>query len=207
MEDTWKITVSTAADTFDLTTIDAVKLDMNITGTASDAQLLEFIHEQSAAIATSCNRVFAQETVVETGRIRCPLEVIKLRRYPGITITSIVDDDETLDSDEYEVDDATGLLYRLDGDDNREYWYGPKIVITYQAGYELLDGVPRELEVACRRLVTAQWQAKGRDPLVKSVTVDGIGRRDYWVGGMPGDNGAMPPDVLALISPFRNLVV
>jgi hypothetical protein len=31
----------------------------------------------------------------------------------------------------------------------------------------------------------------------------GIGQMQYWVGAMPGQNGALPPEIQALVDPYR----
>ena len=45
----------------------------------------------------------------------------------------------TLAADNWELDAATGELWRLDGDDRRVAWPAAKIVVAYAAGY-LLPG-------------------------------------------------------------------
>src|ERR1044071_9207493 len=98
------LTVKTPATSFDLTDIDTVKDELEISGSESDDRLARYITEASRAIATWCNRVFGKETVAETFRNGEGLECLVLARRPVVSITSIVEDGVTLSSSDYELD-------------------------------------------------------------------------------------------------------
>lgn len=200
------LTIITPATTFDLTVLATVKQELGITVTTYDDQLTRLIHEASIACATYCDCVFALEEVSETFWLNCAMDELRLARRPVTTITSVVESGVTLTAGtDYAFDPATGSLFRLDGNDNRSAWTG-KVVVQYSGGYALLDGVPRDIERACIALIKTLWFSLTRDPLVRSVEVPGVMTETFWVGGI-GDNGALPPNVTALLDPYRRLGV
>jgi uncharacterized phiE125 gp8 family phage protein len=203
----YKTTVITAADSQDLVAIGVVKTELGISGSDDDAYLARAITQASAAIASLCNRVFISETVKDTFRNDCgdSPEKLTLSRYPISSITTAVEAGTTLETDEYETDDNAGFIWRLNGDDDRLTWGSGKIEITYVAGYAA-GSVPHDLQRAATMLVVQNYRAKGRDPLLKRAEAPGIFSEEYWVGSA-GDNGALPPEVEALISVYRNPTV
>lgn len=195
------LTITTPPNTYDLTTLETIKAELKITTNTNDPNLIRWIHEASEIVATYCGRVFGLQVMVETQRDCWGKEELILEGFPIVTITSIVEDGVTLDNDEFEVDADAGLIYRLD-DDFRICWQGDKVVVTYSAGYDLLDAVPRDLERAVIEMIKLQYFGAQRDPLARSVDVPGVMSKTYWVGTI-GDNGALPPSVTALLDPFR----
>lgn len=201
----YKTTVTTAASTHDLTVLDTVKQELGITGSESDDVLARLISEQSAVAETYCRRVFAQETLADSFRVWCGTSApLILSRRPLVSITSIVEDDTTLTASDYEIDADAGLVWRLDGDDNRMSWLPSKIVITYVAGYELLTTLPRDIERAVLALIKRTHFGLTRDPMAKAEEVAGIGRTEYWVGSVPGSDG-IPAEAVALLAPHREV--
>lgn len=195
------LTVLIAATTHDLTTLDTAKEDAPSTG-ISDAIYARYVREASHAIRDYLGRTLAEEKVAETWRC-VEMPCLRLDRYPVSTVHSVVENGVTLASTDYEFDAVTGLIYRLSSD-TRVNWCADKLVITYTAGYALLDGVPFALETACLAMIKNKIASRGRDPALKRLTVDGVGTEEYWVGAM-GDNAAMPPEVEALLVPFREI--
>ncbi len=205
------LTVTTAANTYNLTTLATVKAELGITDQTQDANIAIWIQHASGVVASYCNRVFGQETVVETFRLHggCGItpERLVLRRLPVSSVTSVVEDGDTLTSDDYELDSEKGWLLRLDGSDNPSFWSRSKIVITYVAGYALLDSLPFAIEQACIELVKSRFHNSSRDPLAKRIKVEGVDETEWWVGGVAGSSGALPPNVIDLLAPFRNNIV
>lgn len=194
------LTVVTANPTQDLTVLATLKRDLKITTGVDDIRLKELIHRASSACAEHCKRVFGKETVSETKRnLRC-LSSIALQRYPVVSITSITLDDTPLTSDQYEVNQKNGLLYRLSGNCRIE-WGGSKLVIVYEGGYDLLGTLPRALEAAAIELVKEMYFSGPRDPSVKSVEIPGLMAKTYWVAGEKED-GSLPPKVLGYLEDF-----
>src|SRR4051812_41668403 len=93
------LTVTTAADSYDLTSLANVKAELSITDGTSDTLLRRYISGASLAASHYCNRVFAVETVTERflAGHRCGyLGPLQLARWPLITVTSVTEDDELL---------------------------------------------------------------------------------------------------------------
>lgn len=208
------LTVITPAPTYDLTVLATVKERLGITDGTQDTILGHLISAASDKAATYCNRVFAQETVQETirlhrkgGRFWHP-ESIKLKRFPIASFVSIVDGTTTLVSSvDYEFDAIRGLLYRLDGSDNRCHWLGPKIVIQYVGGYAVMDSLPYPIEEAVIEIIKLTWYGKQRDPMLRSEGEPGIGQQQFWVGSSPGQIGPLPPAISGILDQFRDVQV
>jgi hypothetical protein len=127
-------------------------------------------------------------------------------------IASVVVDGQTLDSSLYRLDAETGLLYALDpsGSGYPFSWLFLKsIVVTYSGGYVLPSEtnrtLPKGIEGACVYLVQCYWFWKDRDPTLRSEEAPGVMRYDYWVGAV-GEEGEMPPGVVARLAPWRRAV-
>jgi len=216
-------TVVIAASSYDLTTLDNIKDDLAIpnTDTSSDATLARFITEQSALVAQYCNRVFPIETVQDViypDRDPYPYQVtgmlseVQLSRWPVVSVTSVTDTvavnfaNTLVEGTDYVLDAARGWLTKIDP--NTGYptgWSPDQYTIQYTAGYFTpgTDSPPADLEMAVLRLVTARFKARGRDPFLKSQGEPNIGTEQYWVGAMPGQTGAFPPDIAAALEKYR----
>jgi Phage gp6-like head-tail connector protein len=192
----------------DLTVLATVKAELGITDTDSDAWLQSKITQTSAAIATACGRVFQRETVADHFNLgwRSCNDKLVLSRFPVEEIVSVTEGDQTLAADQYEFESRNGLLFRVTGNNTWSSWTGDRIVVTYEAGYEMLESLPHDLEQACILLVKQNYFAKTRDPLIKGVTIPGVSTHDYWVGGV-GQGGGMPPEVQTLIERYRAVVM
>lgn len=192
------LTVTTPAETYDLTTVEAVKVALGIEGSADDAQLEALVTAASAVLAKACRRVFALETVVETFRlVEHPREELVLSRYPVAVLTSVVENDVTLDAADAEVNPDTGVLVRLYSDAPR-WWPCGKVVVTYQAGFAA-DDMPEGLKQAVVELVQLWKSSADHDPLVRSTNIPGVMDREFQVTGR-----GLPPDILALVAPYRD---
>lgn len=206
----YKTEVTDAASTRDLARLDVVKRDLGISGGADDAYLGDQISAASAAIETWCNRRLAQEELSDSFRLPVggrAVEVLSLAVYPVAAIASVTEDGTALVAADYELDSATGFLWRLDGSDNRRCWpSGAKIEVAYTGGYELLATLPREIEQACLSMVRRNWFARRRDPLVKAEEVPDVLRQEFWVGQV-GDGGALTPEAVSLLAPFRRMMI
>jgi hypothetical protein len=185
-----------------LTSLDAVKRELSISGTSDDARLLAYIDQASAVIADYLGRPLGRETVAETLRLSASSEVIMLSRWPVVSVTSVVEDGVTLAATDYEIDRS--FIYRLLSDE-RARWPAAKIVITYVAGYDLPSGVPSAIERAATQLVVAMNASRGRDPALRSESVEGIGSQS-WLDPRNG-GGPLPDGVVALLNPYREVIV
>ena len=113
---------------------------------------------------------------------------IALSRYPVYIITSVVADGSPLSASDYELTAAEGRLYFLAAG-TRAAWTAEKIVVTYSGG---LDPVPEDLKLAAIRIVREQISESSRDPLLRSETIEGIGKIDYWVNAASGSAEGLP---------------
>lgn len=198
-------TVTTAASTYDLTTLAVVKAEMGITATTDDAVLALYISSESQKIAAACGVVFPRETVVDTFRIDtcCTAEALgalPLARAPVGTITSVYESGELVPAAEYEVDANAGLLYRLTTTDGyRRAWFSEKIVVAYQGGYATIPGPVAD---ACVQMVKQRYYARSKDPTLRVLDIEGVSREEYWVGAV---NDGMPADVDLLLAPYKRV--
>lgn len=202
-------TITTAPERVALTTLDRVKLELDISTDANDTLLTTKINEASSDIEAHVSRSFAYAGMTERfwGDPNYA-DYLILNRWPVGAITSVTVDDELVDSDEYRLDETTGQLYRLDASGYPCQWFWCKdVVIVYTGGYELPGAdnptLPAAIEAAAVELVTSYWTERGRDPRVRSEEIPGIGSVSYWVGAV-GAAGDLPPSVVSKISPFRN---
>ena len=113
-------------------------------------------------------------------------------------------------------DEGDSFLYRLDQNGNPRSWPAAKIIVVYQAGYELPNdnlpapavAIPTNLEGACIRLVVWRFRAKGRDPMLRARGQGAdIGTEQYWVGAAPGSTGPYPNEIMAVLENYRTPVV
>ena len=183
-----------------LCTLAAVKQQLAITVSTYDAALTALIDAASAAIARYCDRgALAQETVTEEWRNVYQETPLITERRPITDVESVVVDGTTLAEADYQVDAASGHLWRL-ADDERVWWSARKVVVTYTAGFLVPDqeGATLPLEISQAAVITvAAWRkAENRDPLLRSDTTEGVGGSS-WIA--TADMGALPPQAEALL--------
>ena len=203
-----------------LTTVSHVRGDLGLAADAlADAQLQRWIDQASQQAATYCRRAFGRETVRERFDLACSGVVgecggILLDRSPIVSIGSVKAGGMLLAPDAYATDGR--MLYRLDSDERR-WWSGRRIVVQYEAGWILpgepqtVEGVattaedlPADIERAVIQLVGVAISASGRDLMVKSEDVEGIGSTSWYVQGA---NAALPhPEAEATLSQYRRLL-
>lgn len=165
----------------------------------TDAALLLLGNYVSAAITKACKVATAQyipptlreEGVLETFRLKCRQGYLSLARKPIVEINSVIENDAVVDLSLIEVDGV--LIYKLSGN-CRTCWAGGKIEIDYTAGYEI---VPDDLKYAAVRFVQGELTNAGRDPLLKSKTIEGVSSYEWWVD--PDKDTVVPPEVMRLL--------
>lgn len=201
------LTVVTAADTQDLTTLATVKAELGVTTSEHDEMLLRYVRQASSDCADHCNRVFGEEVLSEQFRIgyheRRP-EALRLKRYPvTVPLTAVTENDTVLVvADDYELDPTNGMLRRLSSG-CPSCWAWGKITVEYTAGYALLDSLPRSIEEACIELVKAAWYSRKRDPAIKSEQTEGVDAVTYFFG-TPGEGG-LPEAATSRLDKYRDL--
>ncbi|WP_028164118.1 hypothetical protein [Bradyrhizobium elkanii] len=151
------IKVLAPADSYDLVTLDEMKIMLGISpsATTDDPQLETWITQYSDVIATMCNRVFAKEKVEETWRGDLPPYDtqngrIFLTHYPvaDADVELVSANGTVIDPVSYEIENRTGKLQLFSS------WSEP-LRITYSGGYDLPEETPPALKQALAIMVGA----------------------------------------------------
>jgi len=204
-------TVTEAAGSYDLTTLDVVKDELNISDGRSDATLKRYLSWASAALSVECGRVFAAETVqdkVWPARHLSPLafgfEVLQLSRYPVISVASLTEDAAALaEGSDFVVDASAGQVRRLNSGGRLMCWGAAPKVVQYRAGFA---EIPGDLQDAVTRMVRNRFRAKGRDSYLMSESIPGVRDARWWIA-TGDDAGNVPPDIADLIDSYRVPVI
>lgn len=203
------LTIISPAESHRLTTLAAVKAELQVTGGTDDAYLSGLIDQASDMVQTWCSRTFALERVRETIDRRTGSESIMLSRFPVATIITATLGGQVIDPADIETEDG-GFVYRLDGTGSRTGWQSGRFIIEYDAGFVLPDQpaptLPKDIERAALTLVKGEWFARNRDPLIRSEDVNGVSSTTYWVGGF-GAGASLPPDVEGLLAKHRQVLI
>lgn len=216
------VTVVSAANSYDLTTVSNVITELGLTDTeAVDNHVLlsRLITRASDTIRSLTNRDFAKEDVEETLFVRRTTPRIILSRTPVVSIDKIELDGDSVEASTYTIEDAErGFVYRVDGD----YWdstitAGGHIVeratrwgeydwkVTYTAGYDLPSfsnspNLPMDVERAAIEMVDSWYRARRTDPSIKSERI-GEASVTYREGGP----GSMPAAAALTIERWQRL--
>lgn len=200
--------ILTPAACMDLTILETAKAELGIpdSDTSQDEYISGLIKQASGIVADYCNQVFGAEEVLETFWADAPSAYVRslmLAREPVISIDSVEVDGIVLDPSEYRMA-SDGHLHRLDTV-GMTYWVlTSTAIVTYTAGYVLLDDLPYGVERAALSLIKGYASGKGRDPYVRSEEIPGLRTVAYQVGSL-GDAESLPPEVVALLRPHRRL--
>lgn len=201
------LTVETAADSYDLTTLDVVKDELRIVDDTSDERLARWVSETSDFVRGYCDQPFVQETISELWRERVRSvqgqeeDRLILGRRPVKSITSITVGQTVLETGDYEVDFRRGYVYRL-WNDRRVGWHtladgwNFKLAAVYVAGYAPTE-LPSNLVMACLEIIKHRRSASTRDPNLKSREVPGELAEQWWVPGSNEDG--IPSEIRALL--------
>ena len=145
------IKIITPATSYDLMTLDELKVSMSISPTDSsqDALLQQYITRFSDVVARTCNRTFGYETVSETWR--CPMSSSRLflSHYPvdETTITKLESPRGTaVDPSNYEVEPISGKIELLQG-------FSQPVDVIYSGGYNLPNEAPNALKEATELMI------------------------------------------------------
>jgi len=204
------VTVTVPATNEALTTLDRVKLELDIENDDSDEVLQAKIDEASSDIEASLGYRLVRETVSEAIYRdlfdHFPMSLL-LERYPIVSITSVTVDGEALSASLYRLDPKTSELIVLDSSGYPCGWFFQQsVVVVYVAGYilpgESGENLPEGIQGAAVELISNYWAARGRDPSVKSENIPGLMAVDYWVGAV-GEAGELPPSVVSKLAAFR----
>lgn len=200
------LTITTAASDRSLLTIAELRAAAGATDASHDTELQTVGDRVSATIARLClvrdvpptPPTMREETLTQVFRHYWGAEELTLARRPVTSITSVVVDDLTLETTDYELDVASGLLYRLN-DDYRTAWTGSKATVVFTCGWSV---VPHDLKLAASKMVTDIYTTASRDPNLKRHRIEGVGEREYWVS--PSSDPLVSQEVMELLMPYVN---
>ena len=197
------LTVTSPASSYDLTTLAAVKTALGITTGDDDTRISTWITQASKRIETYCNRVFPVEAVSEVFRLDRGLDKLVLGRAPVTAITTVTEDGEAVVAADYELDAGPGFLMRLDDDEPTD-WPAVKITIVYSAGFAT---IPADIAWACTELVKQLRSFATRDPMMKREEIPDVRTVDYWVGQVGESSASLPPEIAAVLDPYRMVTI
>lgn len=186
----------------------AVGLDSD--DSSKDSVLNPINNYVSAMITKACKVAKAgiipptlrDETVTETFVNKSLQRSLVLARRPVIEIISVTQSGSELSETDYIVDAAAGVLYRTgtgwysDHLGPCSYWSAGDAVVEYSAGYE---EVPDDLKYAAIKFLQAEYVTGDRDPRLKSLRIDGVSERTWWVSDKPVSS-AVPSDVMDILA-------
>jgi hypothetical protein len=208
--------VTTAASSYDLVAVADVHQYQGIpdSDTSNDAFIAAAITRASTAIQTYCGRKFAVETLTDTflperdafnWQMPGSIKKLNLSRWPVVSITAVtsfVDPNNPqalVAGQDYLADNANGQLVRLNPNTKyRRLWEAAQIVVSYTAGFA---AVPPDIQDACQRMIASSMKGRGRDPMLKMITQQGV-TREYWVD-VGGRDGNFPPEVTQILDAYR----
>jgi uncharacterized phiE125 gp8 family phage protein len=204
------VTVITPPTATRLATLAALKAELSIPAgdPSSDVALEGLLGQASAAITRWCGLSMARQQLREAFRLWRPVEVLVLSRGPVSSIAAVTESASALAEADWEVDPGAGLLWRLSGGE-RCRWSACRIVVDYWVGWRLPEqegsDLPPEIERACILAAASMWHARGRDPLLRSETTEGVGSTSFLDprGGIEG----LPPQAAGLLAPWRRISI
>jgi hypothetical protein len=183
-----------------LTTLETLKAELGITGSASDARLTRLITHVSSQIETFLGRNLERRAVTDTF-IRSR-RFLFLTAWPVVGSVTVTSDGTALTSDQYVLDADEGILsqpvYGVGyGSPCGYLWYGT-VTVDYTGGYLLPGSVganlPGDIERAALDLAIRYHHVGGRDPTLRSETVPGVLEQSWsaidnipTVAGLPLD--------------------
>ena len=212
------------------------ELGLTSDGGTVDARVTRYINAASEAISAYCRRPFEKATVTDEKHPTDGSLRIVVKRTPIISVTSIVVDDDTIDSDNFVVEDAdAGLIYsyvqfplqgfRRSGiaQHHAPGSSPPDTAVTYVGGFitepQTADGgtydgetpnLPADLEQACVELVTWYFRRKGTPGLVVEERIGDATLKylheNLFVGENPAEVG-IPLIIRGKLNRYRRAVI
>jgi hypothetical protein len=200
-------TLVTPAENRQLVTLDDLREQLRVrpNDTANDAWLTKVIDRSSRAAERYCSRVFAVQGYVDTflsGIVGLANEPLILSQAPvdPETIEPTLDG-VVLGATGYALQPLVGHLWRTG--DATSWSSTSGLSVAYTAGFA---EIPPDVQQAVLDLCTMENAGRGRDPMLRASESPGLGRQEYWVGGMPGGS-LIPQDIASLLNPYRRGLV
>lgn len=222
-------TLITPAESYDLVTLENVKLELQLpdSDTSKDAWLAQVITQISGAIERYCNRspqdtnegtfnveevedLFFPERDPYPWQVPGGLDSLQLSRWPIQSVEMVIvtdppgNDTTLVDTVDFQQNPAFGQLIRLDQFMNYPTLWPPvRTRVRYKGGY---SSIPGDVQQAAMRWISQRWSDRDRNPNLRAKEQPNIGREEYWVGGPP-NSGGVPAEIAALLDSYRVPVV
>jgi len=201
-------TVVTPAVERNLVTLDDLREQLRVRpgDVANDAWLTKVIARASLAAERYCNRIFAEQTYLDTflpdvaGSTGEPLILSQAPVDPASLEVTL--DGAALTQGDVALEPLAGHLWRIT--DPRAWVVGTGgLSVVYDAGF---IEIPADVQQAVLDLCTVESSGRGRDPMLRATESPGLGRQEFWVGGVPGGS-LLPQDIASLLNPYRRGMV
>lgn len=197
--------VVTPAVSRQLVTLDDLREQLRVRqgDTANDAWYNKIIDRASRAAERYCDRIFVQQDYLDTFAMAATAgtnEALMLHQAPvDPASVAVTLDGVALDGEQYVLDPLVGHLWRIG-----TYWTNTSgLSIAYTGGFA---EIPPDVQQAVLDLCTMENAGRGRDPMLRATDSPGLGRQEYWVGGLPGSS-SLPNDIASLLNPYRRTIV
>lgn len=207
------LNIVTPASSRNLTTTVAVKAELGITDSASDAIIDRFVAAASRAAAKQCNGELVLESVseqfraypfVDAASITNVSEFIYLRRTPLVTVGAVIEDGATLAAGvDFETDMARGRMTRLSSD-IAVAWSFQKLTVAYTGGYVLGTTLEPDIERAVIEIVRDMWfsSQSGTGQDIRGEELAGVGKIEYYASSAKGTS-SLPQLAIDLLAPYQ----
>jgi hypothetical protein len=197
-------TVTLAATERSLVTLADLREQLRIkpADTANDAWLTKVIGRTSRQAEAYCNRIFPQQGYTDTftggatGEIGEPL-ILGQAPVDPTTCAVWIDGAALVNGTDFGLDQNAGLVYRLT--DPMRWTSTTSLMCIYTGGF---DPIPDDVQQAVLDLCVGENSGRGRDPMLRAQESPGLGRQEFWVGGLPG-GATIPQDIAALLNPYK----
>lgn len=187
-----------------------VAIGLDSADTSKDATLTPLNAYVAAMITSACKvaksgiipPTLRLETVVETFLFTSLQKSLVLARSPLVDVVSVTQTESLLDTTDYAIDYAAGILYRTQfgfvTTPNGPYGWWPygNTVVEYSAGYAT---VPDDLKYAATKFIRAEYVTGTRDPNLRSLTIEGVSSRTWWVPDKQTNAGIVPGEVMDIL--------
>lgn len=162
---------------------ETVFAELGVTPTSDQTTQMETVIAQVSGLFDGfLDRRLAEADV--TDHFRQPRgDTLRLSRWPVAEILQVIENGAELTPDAYELDEATGQLWRI-AIGERICWAGAgTTTVSYVGGYILPDDLPADIQRAVVDQVKFAYFAGDRDPGLRSLNVDGVAAESYAVAG------------------------
>jgi len=191
------LTVTTAAT--DPTLLTLAEVAEAIGGTGHNTVALQRLNERvSEMLAGACGMdraaaailTLREETLTETLRLHCPVDVLYLSRKPILEILSVTEAGVALVvEDDFEQNSERSLV-RMQSS-CVSWWASGKTVVSFRAGYAT---VPPALKELAAKLANVLHAERGRDPSLGSMDIPGVISETYRYGRP--DDPLIPAEII-----------